>query len=59
MKKQTKLVLALLIGLPVSLLTSCSDDPKPTEEVVEVVEEKKESVKEESEDMDMGDLFDL
>lgn len=39
MKKQTKLVLALLIGLPVSLLTSCSDDSKSTDEVVEVVEE--------------------
>jgi hypothetical protein len=39
MKKQSKLAIALLIAFPISLLTSCSDDVKPTEEVVEVVEE--------------------
>tara|TARA_R110001592_G_scaffold225276_1_gene481066 strand:+ start:11059 stop:11952 length:894 start_codon:yes stop_codon:yes gene_type:complete len=39
MKKQSKLAIALLVAFPISLLTSCSDDPKPTEEVAEVVEE--------------------
>jgi hypothetical protein len=39
MKKQSKLAIALLVAFPISLLTSCSDDPKPTEEVVDVVEE--------------------
>ncbi|MCB9359836.1 MAG: hypothetical protein H6587_10530 [Flavobacteriales bacterium] len=39
MKKQSKLAIALLVAFPISLLTSCSDDPKPTEDVAQVVEE--------------------
>jgi hypothetical protein len=39
MKRQSKLAIALLVAFPISLLTSCSDDVKPTEEVAEVVEE--------------------
>lgn len=48
MKKHSKIAIALLIGLPISMLTSCADDPKPTEQVEEVVEEVVEEIENKS-----------
>ena len=39
MKKQSKLAIALLIGLPISVLTSCSGDVEPKEDDTQVLEE--------------------
>jgi len=49
MKKQSKLAIALLVGFPIAILTSCSGDTEPVEENNEqVVEEAVEEVENES-----------